>query len=177
MPRTSRLLVDDEKAVYHVMSRSALDGFLLGDIEKEFMLELIKLYSALYFVEIIGFCIMGNHFHLLVRMYPEDHYTDEQVRERFENFYGENRAFAPGLIPSLRVKLASLSEFVREIKVGFARYYNKRHSRRGYFGGDRFKSVIVEKGETLINCLKKPRPKSMPVSKIFTRCPILQIVR
>ena len=57
------------------------------------------------------------------------------------------------LIPSLRAKLSSLSEFVREIKVGFARYYNKRHNRRGYFWGDRFKSVIVDKGETLINCL------------------------
>ena len=61
--------------------------------------------------------------------------------------------FAAGWIPSLREKLSSLSEFVREIKVGFARYYNKRHNRRGYFWGDRFKSVIVDKGETLINCL------------------------
>jgi hypothetical protein len=33
------------------------------------------------------------------------------------------------------------------------RYYNKRHHRRGYFWGDRFKSVIVDKGETLVNCL------------------------
>ena len=61
--------------------------------------------------------------------------------------------FAPGWIPSLRAKLSSLSEFVREIKVGFARYYNKNHHRRGYFWGERFKSVIVENGETLINCL------------------------
>jgi hypothetical protein len=68
-------------------------------------------------------------------------------------FYGEDRLFADGLIPSLRTKLSSLSEFVREIKVGFARYYNKKHNRRGYFWGDRFKSVIVDKGETLINCL------------------------
>ena len=42
---------------------------------------------------------------------------------------------------------------MREIKVGFARYYNRRNNRRGYFWGDRFKSVIVENGETLINCL------------------------
>ena len=49
----------------------------------------------------------------------------------------------------MREKLSNLSEFVREIKVGFTRYYN----RRGYFWGDRFKSVIVENGETLINCL------------------------
>ena len=46
-----------------------------------------------------------------------------------------NRVFADGLIPSLREKLSSLSEFIREIKVGFARYYNKRHHRRGYFWG------------------------------------------
>jgi len=53
----------------------------------------------------------------------------------------------------LREKLSNLSEFVREIKVVFTRYYNKSHNRRGYFWGDRFKSVIVENGETLINCL------------------------
>jgi hypothetical protein len=42
---------------------------------------------------------------------------------------------------------------MREIKVNFARFYNRRHHRRGYFWGDRFKSVIVENGETLVNCL------------------------
>jgi len=39
-----------------LMSRTALDGFPLGDIEKDFMLDLIKRYSALYFVEILGVC-------------------------------------------------------------------------------------------------------------------------
>ncbi|MEJ2167725.1 MAG: hypothetical protein P8X90_19535 [Desulfobacterales bacterium] len=68
-------------------------------------------------------------------------------------FYGDERIYADGLIPTLRQKLSSLSEFIREIKVGFARFYNRRNNRRGYFWGDRFKSVIVENGETLINCL------------------------
>ena len=71
MPRTSRMVIGDETAVYHVMSRTALDGFPLGDIEKDFMLDLIRRYSTLYFAEILGFCLMGNHFHLLVRMFPE----------------------------------------------------------------------------------------------------------
>jgi hypothetical protein len=57
------MIIADEKAVYHVMSRTSLDGFPLKDVEKDFMLGLIK----------------------------------------------------------------SLSEFMREIKVGFARYYNRRH--------------------------------------------------
>jgi putative transposase len=153
MPRTTRLIINDETAVYHVMSRTALDGFPLGDIEKDFMLNLIRRYSQLYLVEILGFCLMGNHFHILVKMFPEYKYTDEDIQNRYEDFYGDDRVFAAGWIPSLREKLSNLSEFVREIKVGFTRYYNKRHHRRGYFWGDRFKSVIVEKGETLINCL------------------------
>jgi len=96
---------------------------------------------------------MGNHFHILVRMFPEHKYTNKDIQKRYEAFYGDDRKFSAGWIPSLREKLSSLSEFVREIKVSFARYYNKRHHRRGYFWGDRFKSVIVENGETLINCL------------------------
>ncbi len=153
MPRTQRLIINDETAVYHVMSRTALNGFPLGDIEKDFLFALIKRYASFYFTEILGFCLLGNHFHLLVKMFPENNFTDEEIKRRFERFYGDSRTFAEGQIPYFRHKLSSLSEFVREIKVGFSRYYNKRHDRRGYFWGDRFKSVIVDKGETLINCL------------------------
>jgi len=147
------MIIAEEKAVYHVMSRTALDGFPLKDGEKDFMLDLIKRFSALYFTEILGFCLMGNHFHLLVKMIPGHHFSDEDIQKRVEAFYGDSREFAEGQIPYWREKLSSLSEFVREIKVGFARHYNRRHNRRGYFWGDRFKSVIVDKGETLVNCL------------------------
>lgn len=96
---------------------------------------------------------MGNHFHILVRVFAEDRFTDEEILKRYVDFYGDERIFTEGLIPSLRLKLSSLSEFMREIKVGFARFYNRRHDRRSYFWGDRFKSVIVENGATLINYL------------------------
>ena len=153
MPRTQRLIINDETAVYHVMSRTALTGFPLEDVEKDFMLDLIRRYSALYLTEILGFCLMGNQFHILVKMFPEHKYTDEEIKKRYAAFYGDKRELYEGQIPSLREKFSNLSEFVREIKVGFTRYYNKRHNRRGYFWGGRFKSVIVENGETLINCL------------------------
>ena len=153
MPRTSRMIIADEKAIYHVMSRTALDGFPLKDVEKDFMVDLIKYTSSLFFTEILGCCLMGNHFHLIVKMIPENRFTDEEIQKRFETYYVDSRDFIEGQIPYLREKLSSLSEFIREIKVGFARFYNRRHNRRGYFWGDRFKSVIVEKGETLVNCL------------------------
>jgi len=90
---------------------------------------------------------------LLVKMIPQEQFSDEDIQKRFEAYFGDSREFAEGQIPYWREKLSSLSEFVREIKVGFARYYNRRHNRRGYFWGDRFKSVIVDKGDTLVNCL------------------------
>lgn len=97
---------------------------------------------------------MGNHFHLLVRMRPDGKISDSDLKTRLAKFYDKEPIFwEDGQLPYYREKFSNISEYVREIKVRFARYYNKRHSRRGYFWGDRFKSVIVENGETLINCL------------------------
>ena len=39
MPRIARLIVKEEEAVYHVMSRTALDGYVMGDVEKDFLLD------------------------------------------------------------------------------------------------------------------------------------------
>ena len=65
MPRTARLIVKGEAAAYHVISWAALDGFVLGDVEKEYLLKLIKDLSSAYFGEVLGFCLMGNQSLLL----------------------------------------------------------------------------------------------------------------
>ena len=41
--------------VYHVMSRTALDGYVLGDVEKDFLLQHIRWLAKVYFVEVPGF--------------------------------------------------------------------------------------------------------------------------
>jgi len=58
MPRTTRMIIQNETAVYHIMSRTALDGFPLDAIEKDFLLDLLKRFSNLYFTEILGFCLI-----------------------------------------------------------------------------------------------------------------------
>ena len=55
------MITNDEKAVYHVVYRTAMDSFPLKDVEKDFMLDSIKRFSVLYFIEITSFCLMGNH--------------------------------------------------------------------------------------------------------------------
>ena len=153
MARIPRMLINEEPTVYHVISRTALDGFPLGNIEKDHLVELVMKFSRIYFVETLGYCIMGNHFHLLVKMIPETNYSDEEIKLRIIKLYGEDREFSEGQIPFFRNKWSNLSEFIRDIKQNFSRFYNKQHNRKGFFWGDRFKSVIVENGETLINCL------------------------
>ena len=154
MARIPRMLVKQEDAIYHVISRTALDGFVLGDVEKDYLFDLIKRLSRIYFTEVFGYCIMGNHFHLLVKMQTGDDYSDNEVKRRIGlSFSNENRGVTDGQLPYFRNKFSNLSEFVREIKQKFARYYNKKQNRSGYFWGSRFKSVIVENGDTLINLL------------------------
>lgn len=153
MARIPRMLISNESVTYHVMSSTALPGYPMGAVENDYLLGLIKRYSQVYFSEIIGFCLMGNHFHLLVRMHPEFNFTDDEIIERYRIYYGPDQILETDQIPFYREKWASLSEFIKDIKQTFSRFYNKRHDRRGFFWGDRFKSLIVENGETLVNCL------------------------
>lgn len=153
MPRIARMVIQGEQAVYHVMSRTALDGYPFGEVEKDYFFKVVRRLSKVYFCEILGICCMGNHFHLLVNMLPAADFSNADVKLRFERYYGKERVLSDGQIPSFRARWSNLSEFVREVKLGFSRFYNRRHNRRGFLWGERFKSVLVEKGETLINCL------------------------
>ena len=73
------------------MSRAALDGFPFEDVEKDELVKIIKKFSKLYFTEILGFCAMGNHFHILTRMFPETNYTDDEIKRRVVQFIKEGR--------------------------------------------------------------------------------------
>ena len=153
MSRLPRFLRKDRSTVYHVVTRTALDGLPMKAEEKDYMLELIRKFGMLFFADILGFCVMGNHLHLVCRMYPEEEATDEEVKRRFKEFYGEDQFISSKDIDYYRKRWTSLSDLVKDIKQGFSRYYNRRHNRKGFFWGDRFKSVIVQEGRTLINLL------------------------
>ncbi|GAB6093986.1 hypothetical protein JCM14469_02380 [Desulfatiferula olefinivorans] len=153
MPRTTRMLSSDQKCVYHVISRTALDGLPFGPVEKDRFVSILKWFAKIYFTEIIGYAVMDNHVHILVKMLPSRNYSDEEIEARYKIKYGKEAVFPLGRRDHFRKKWASLSEFIREVKQTFSRYYNKVKGRKGTLWGERFKSVIVEKGETLIHCL------------------------
>ncbi|GAB4435679.1 MAG: hypothetical protein OHK0040_06860 [bacterium] len=153
MARTKRLKVNGADAYYHIISRTVGKEFFLGDREKDKLQQFIFLYSRLFFVKVIGFCIMDNHFHLLIKMHDHSHYSDEEILQRLSEFYNKESWQFKDQLDFYRKKLGDLSEYVKSIKNSFSRWFNKINDRSGYFWGDRFKSVLVEEGGALLNML------------------------
>ena len=153
MPRIARFLREDEPTIYHVISRTALDGLPFKNTDKEYLLGLIKKWSKIFFVDVLGFAIMGNHFHLVVRMYPENEVSDDEIKKRYMKLYDLKHPGPELELEKFKKKLCSLSWYVKEIKQGFSRYFNKKYARRGTLWSERFKSLIVEDGLTLVNLL------------------------
>ena len=108
-----------------------------------------------------------GHFHCLVRMHPEGGYSDKAIRKRHKNFHKDKEAtrdleLSDGQVADYRAKLEDLSEFMKEVKQTFSRFYNKRHGRKGFFWSERFKSVIVDPSASTWIGIRTPyRPSSL----------------
>ncbi|MCC5840561.1 MAG: transposase, partial [Opitutales bacterium] len=76
-------------AVYHVVSRTCGQEFLLGAVEKERMRDLIGRVAAFCGVELLTYCILDNHFHLLVEVPGEvGELSDAELIRRAGYLYG-----------------------------------------------------------------------------------------
>ncbi len=153
MARLGRLKIKGSDAYYHIMSRTVGQDFLLQDNEKDKFVEIMFNLSKLFFVKIIGFSVMSNHFHLLMKMETEQSYSDEEIIKRLEYYYKQKMSLSRVEIEKYRKKLGDISICIKIIKQKFSVWYNKIHKRKGYFWSDRFKSVLIESGESLLNCL------------------------
>ncbi|MGY9057622.1 MAG: transposase, partial [Alphaproteobacteria bacterium] len=66
--RGTRIKMEGESSVYHCMTKIVGGDFLLeGEREKEVLRKQIWKVSAFCGVEVLTYCIMSNHFHILVR--------------------------------------------------------------------------------------------------------------
>ncbi len=59
-----------------------LYGYIVSDVDKHELVTIIKRLSNIYFADILGYCIMGNHFHLLVRANPAEDLSDEEEKNQ-----------------------------------------------------------------------------------------------
>jgi len=149
-------------AIYHAMSRTVGGAFLFEDREKEVLRKMIRQVADFCGVEVLTYCIMSNHFHVLIRVPFADTVSDAELLRRFKVLYPKPTKYqvasfaeierllraggddATEVRQRLLARMADLSEFMKTVKQRFSVWYNRNHGRYGTLWADRFKSVLVE---------------------------------
>ena len=158
----SRHLIKNQSAVYHVVNRCALSSMILNDRAKGMFVWMMWRQAAFAGVEVLAYCMMTNHFHILVRV-PEPHeISDEMLLRRYRVLYGKNLPFSavdPDVLENLleqggeeadevrkrlMARMHNLSSFVSELKQRFSIWYNKNRKNSGTVWSERFRSIIIE---------------------------------
>lgn len=86
MARTRRIKYHGDDVCYHLISRTVGQEFYLGTTEKNYLMNLINVYSSLYSVKLLGFCIMDNHFHLIIKSESSADYSNDDIDIRVFEF-------------------------------------------------------------------------------------------
>jgi len=161
--RLRRMKVIGVSAVYHAMSRTVGNAFLFKDREKEMLRKMIWQVADFCGVEVLTYCIMSNHFHVLIQVPCVDSVSDAELLRRFKVLYPKptkyqvasfaeiERLLRAGgdegaeVRQKLLARMGDLSEFMKTVKQRFSIWYNRHHGKRfGTLWADRFKSVLVE---------------------------------
>lgn len=168
--RSHRLIInEDQFGIYHLISRIVDSSFRLDDIEKTTFENIMHKQADFSGISVLTYIVMGNHFHLIVRVPPLNNEIDiKTLISRYRILYGIDKTIEliekwkiwkkRGLNKeiaeeqnSIKRRMHNISSFMKEVKQGFSKYYNKRHLRKGTLWEERFKSVIVEdKKESLM---------------------------
>ncbi len=161
--RMKRVKRKDEIAVYHCMSRAVGGLHLFDKRDKEVLRKMLWQIASFCGVEVLAYCIMSNHFHVLIRVPEKCDVARQELLRRFELLYAESRSpYHPPMekmreiLPRegdavgdewaerLKVRMADVSMFMQALKQRFTIYYNHQHNRFGTLWAERFKSVVVE---------------------------------
>ena len=142
MPRIGRIKFSNSDAWYHLYSRIAAHKgeYPLSEVAPtRRLIDLIKHYSAIYFCEVAAFCVMGNHYHLVVKFDEPCMIDRQELRARTRLMYPSRASqlqvdgWTEVQWEHYRRRLFDVSEFMRNIQAGFARWYNRGYERRGRF--------------------------------------------
>ncbi len=129
---------------YHIISHLQDELPMLKPSEKEKLLSLLQKLSLTFFVKILSYAIMGNHFHILVKVQPPpDNLPDQEILKR------ALLLFRPSTVTShstawWRHRLIDISSFMKELNQRFSQWYNLRYGRKGHFFRDRFRSIRIQ---------------------------------
>ena len=157
-----RLKVSGRAAVYHVMTRTVNGELLFKDREKEILRKMIWQVADFCGVDVLTYCIMSNHFHVLLRVPDRAAVSDRELMRRYQVLYPKPTKYQEASVEimeaqleaggeeaeeirrKLLARMTDVSEFMKAVKQRFSVWYNRSHKRYGTLWAERFKSVLVE---------------------------------
>jgi putative transposase len=162
------LILKSALAHYHCVSRVCDKQHHFSSTEKHKFVSFMRLYEAFCGVRVLTFCIMSNHFHLLLEV-PKRPQTGldeawllkhvehtlgrtsaEALIEKLEELRKKSPKLADELVESYFKRMWDLSGFMKALKQRFTQWFNVKYERDGTLWEARFKSVAVEgKGNVL----------------------------
>ena len=143
---------------------------VLQDVEKEQFVRFMRMYETLFGLSVVTYCVMGNHFHVLVEVpnRPDILPTDAELvalirrakgnmeaesLDRWFEMWREQGDFAAieGARESYFNQMWDVSQFMKVLKQRFTQWFNGSRPvrRKGTLWEDRFRSLLVESGEAL----------------------------
>ena len=143
--RFKRIKPAGETAVYHCLSRVVGGQKLLDDLGKEKLFQLLWPLAAFCGVEVLTYCMMSNHFHLLVRIPPPAELSEDALLDKPTAFNGpqgvwtvlaqESLKQRGKIDATIRASVAArhgdVSASMKEFKQSRSRWYNERKERFG----------------------------------------------
>lgn len=120
-------------SVHHLVSRIAHKVFFLKDDERNDFLGMMYRSAEFCGIKLIGWCIMTNHFHILVYLPFPEVLSDEEVIRRYHVLKGEHapEPKEPEEFAALRSRMYDIGEFMKILKQWFTQEYNRRYSHVG----------------------------------------------
>jgi REP element-mobilizing transposase RayT len=144
------------------MTRTVNGEMLFKDREKEMLRKMLWQVAEFCGAEILTYCVMTNHFHVLLRIPEKTTLSDAELMRRYKVLYPKPTKFqtastkvmesqleaggeeANEIRRKLRARMGDVSEYMKTVKQRFSVWYNRNNRRYGTLWADRFKSVLVE---------------------------------
>lgn len=169
-----------EEACYHITSRCALQSFLFDREAKDMFVKMMRRAETFSGVHIITYCVMDNHFHLLVKVPKTREVGENELKDRIATLYGSPKAerifarwdalrengeyeMVEDEKKAFKKRMYDISEFVKTLKQRYSLWFCSNHARTGdeNFGNKlegtiwqgRFHSVLVEQSQRALTAV------------------------
>jgi len=173
-----QLIAVEETPYYHLTSRCVRRAFLCGtdgeqcyEHRRQWLVDRIRLLSSLFTIDICSYAVMSNHYHIVIKLSPEqvDAWTDDEVIKRWLTLFKGPmlvQRYVAGaaqgtieknqmqlIVAQWRLRLASVSWFMKCLNQPIARAANLEDGCTGHFWESRFTSQALLSEQALLTCM------------------------